>query len=422
MKLIKAISTSSGKLASLGQAPWAVADQALISLTNFVTMVLLARGMSQADFGWFTILYSILLFANSLQSGLITQPHNILGTSRHGEDYAIYTTSTAISQVALAAVASLLAAAAWLVARVEGWEEAPLLLALVPSIAAWQLQEFARRVLYTEGRTAAAFVNDIVSYGGQTLAIATLWWPGGLTAERALYAIAATSALAAALGGWQVRRSFAPRLNRSALVENWHFGKWLAGAELVGHWLSTQMFVYLAAAVLGVAAAGILRAIHTTFGPARVLIYALNTVLPIRFTRDLAIGGKAGLRAGLRTTALLVLPPLGGFCALVALWPGALLGLLYGDRYAGGATVLALYSGAMFLSYVATIVSATLLAQRRSRTVFNNRLQASLIALPVGWLLIGVLGVHGAVLGMGAMYVALVLLSWRAFLQAEPDE
>ena len=60
----------------LGKAPWAVADQLLISATNFATMVLLARGLSQEAFGSFTLIYSVLLFANSLQSGLITKPHN----------------------------------------------------------------------------------------------------------------------------------------------------------------------------------------------------------------------------------------------------------------------------------------------------------------------------------------------------------
>ena len=56
--------------------------------------------LSQEAFGSFTLIYSVLLFANSLQSGLITQPHNILGVTRHG---------TAISQLFLGAVAALAA-------------------------------------------------------------------------------------------------------------------------------------------------------------------------------------------------------------------------------------------------------------------------------------------------------------------------
>ncbi len=212
----------------LGKAPWAVADQLLISATNFATMVLLARGLSQEAFGSFTLIYSVLLFANSLQSGLITQPHNILGIARHGEDYTCYTTSTAVSQLFFGAVAALAVLAAWAVARCAAWSVAPLLLTLAPSIVFWQLQEFVRRILYTEGRLAAAFVNDSISYGGQALAIAALWWLDGLTAPLALGALAATSAIAAALGGWQIRGSLAGRIDPSVCAENWHFGKWLA--------------------------------------------------------------------------------------------------------------------------------------------------------------------------------------------------
>ena len=101
----------------LGRSPWAVADQLLISATNLATMVLLARGLSQEAFGSFTLIYSVLLFANSLQSGLITQPHNILGVTRHGGDYTCYTTSTAVSQLFFGAVAALAVLAAWAVAR-----------------------------------------------------------------------------------------------------------------------------------------------------------------------------------------------------------------------------------------------------------------------------------------------------------------
>ena len=151
----------------LGKAPWAVADQMLISATSFVTMALLARSLSQEAFGSFILIYSVLPFANSLQSGLITQPHNILGGTRHGGDYTCYTTSTAVSQLFLGALAALAVLAAWAVARSAAWSVAPLLLTLAPSIVFWQLQEFVRRILYTEERLAAAFANDLISYGGR---------------------------------------------------------------------------------------------------------------------------------------------------------------------------------------------------------------------------------------------------------------
>ena len=158
--------------------------------------------------------------------------------------------------------------AAWAVARYAAWSVAPLLLTLAPSIVFWQLQEFVRRVLYTEGRLAAAFVNDSISYGGQALAIAALWWLDGLTAPLALGALAATSAIAAALGGWQIRGSLAGRIDPSVSRRTGISGNGSSPTRSLARG-SSYLFVYLGAAMLGRAVAAILQAIQTIFGPAR---------------------------------------------------------------------------------------------------------------------------------------------------------
>src|SRR5438105_13187058 len=86
-----------------GRSYWGLADQLLISFTNFVTMILVAKGLhDKAAFGTFTLVYSALLFANILQFALVTQPHNVIGAARQGEDYCLYTTATAFVQILLA--------------------------------------------------------------------------------------------------------------------------------------------------------------------------------------------------------------------------------------------------------------------------------------------------------------------------------
>ena len=390
-----------------GKTHWAVADQVLISGTNFLLMILLARGLSTEAFGGFSLIYSVLLFANALQSALVTQAHNVLGVRYQGEEYARYTTSAAIFQLVLVASLSLLALAAWTFAHISALSEAPLLLALVPSILGWQLQEFARRVLYTERRLAAAFANDLISYGCQSLVIASLWWMEALTAPLALYALAATSAVAAIVGGWQIRGSLCRRVDPAAFRENWHYGKWLTASAFVGHWLSAEAFTYMAAAMLGVAAAGILRAVNLVFGPTRVLYYVFLTMLPIRFSRTLAEDGAPALRAQLRKVHLVAIPTIGGYCLLVAVFAEPLLRLFFGDKYAGNGSVLMLYAALTFFVFMSMIVTAALLANRQTRHVFLSQLLAGVLAIPVGATLIYAVGVRGAVLGMIANNLAL---------------
>jgi O-antigen/teichoic acid export membrane protein len=404
-----------GILIRLGNTSWAVADQGLISATNFITMILLARGLSPADFGGFTLIYSVLLFAGTFQSALITQPHNILGTTRRGEDYGRYTMTTAVVQICGLAVAALLVLAVAGFTYAANREVAPLLLTLAPSIVAWQLQEFVRRVLYTEQRLAAAFSNDVISYGGQTVAVAALWRHDVLTAPVALYALAATSALAAAYGLWQLRGSLAWGLDRATVRENWHFGKWLAGGELL-RWLSSvEMYQYLTAAILGTAATGMLKSAQIIFGPARLISFSLASVLPIRFARTLAATGRAGLDAQLKMVYLLIVPLLGSYCLLVAMSAGTLLRLLYGDKYSGGVRVLTLYAASAFLAYLMQVMSAALRATRLTRCIFRVYVYTSLIAVSLGWLLIKTFAAEGALIGMILTSLIANFLFWRAY-------
>lgn len=247
------------------------------------------------------------------------------------------------------------------------------------------------------------------------MAIAALWQQEALTAPLALYALAATSAVAVVLGGWQICGSLARHADPSAFLENWNYGKWLAASAVVGFWLSSELFIYMAAAVVGVAAAGILRAVTIVFGPTRVLAYVFSSVLPIRFARMLADAGPSALRAELKTTYLLALPVMGGYCLLAAIFAEPLLRLLYREKYVGQASVLALYAVYTFIVYVAMIVTAALLANRQTRQVFSSHLYAGLISLPIGLITIVALGVHGAVLGMIANYAVACLLLRRAY-------
>lgn len=406
----------------VGKGVWGLGDQMLISGTNFVTMVFLARALGPAAFGAFVLTYTVLQFANSLQGALIIQPHSVLGATRQGREYVDYTASTCVAQLALAALAALLAFVAAVVAYAWGWSVAPLLLALAPTAVAWQLQEFVRRVLYTELRFGAAFANDVVSYGGQTVAIVALAWLGELTAPRGLYAIAVTSAMAAAVGVWQLRSSLFGRFHWQAIDDNWRYGRWLGGAE-IGYWLSSQMYLYLSGMMLGPLAAGVMKAGYIIFGPARVLGFFLRTVLPTWFARTLAADGKLGLHAQIKMVYLASIPVLGAYCLLVALLADPLVRLLYGDKYAGHTTVVVLYAVFAFTAFMASIVSSALRAQRKTRYIFATQM-AAMGTLPAGWLLIRQFGVEGAVAGMILTSLVLnVSYGWayrRGLQQADP--
>jgi O-antigen/teichoic acid export membrane protein len=404
---------------------WALSDQVMISGTNFATMVLIARafGDRQADFGTFSVIYGIYLWCNIFQGTLVSQAHNVLGATRSGDDYRRYTTSTALEQLIMVALEAALTIPIAIFAYCLGWSSWALLVALVPTIIAWQLQEFVRRVLYTEGRYLDAFLNDVISYGGQTLVIVGLYFAsahGGpkFSGVAALYALAATSAAGAILGAWQIRRSLSRGFSWADLKENWHFGKWLAGGELLNWCSSIHMMVWWAALLIGVVASADLRAAQILFGPMRVITFFLDTVLPTRFARKLHREGPAAMHRNVRSVYLILAPSVGLYCLALAIFPKPLLTLMFDAKYAASAAmILKLYSLCAFLTYMQRVVVAALSAARQTRYIFAGSVIGCVVALVMGPLMIYQFHAAGAIISMILTSLIVMILYYRAYLQ-----
>jgi O-antigen/teichoic acid export membrane protein/thymidylate kinase len=403
-----------GALALLRKWSWGVADQGLISATNFVTMVLLARGLGPASFGAFSLVYGALLFANGIQGALILHPHSVLSAARIGRDYRDYTASTGVAQLLLSAAAVLLAAAVGCVSALAQWPLTPTIFALAPCIIAWQAHEYVRRVLYDERRLRGAFWNDAVCYGGQTMAVAGLWAMEALTAPLALWAMAAASAAAAAVGARQIRTSLTGRVSLPLLAENWRLGKWLTGAE-VGYWASSQTYLYLTGLLVGSAAAGVMRAAYVIFGPVRILGFFLRAVLPNSFARALAGDGKAAMHEQVKSVWSGVAPLTAAYCLLAAVFADPLVRVLYGNQFAGHSRVVALYAVFAFVALMTSVITSALRAGRLARHLFISQLWATALALPVGWVLIAHLGIEGAVVGMILTNLVVGLSNYLAY-------
>jgi O-antigen/teichoic acid export membrane protein len=404
-----------------GKNIWAMGDQVLISGTNFLTTVLIARALLPSVFGTFTLVYSALLLANIFQSTLITQAHNVLGANRTGEPYRRYTTSTALSQLMLLGIEAAISLIVVLVAQWKGSPNTRLLMWVAPAIIAWQLQEFIRRVLYTECRFAAAFWNDSISYGVQTILVAFLWFTKELTGVSAMFALTVTSAAAVILGLYQIQKSLEWNFDPSILFENWTFGKWLIGGELVQWFASLQLYLFLAAYMLGTHATGELKAAQTIFGPTRVFSFYLGTVLPIRFARALAKKGSQAVDSLLLHSAIRVLPLLGLYCFLIALFPRLLMQLMFGRDYAGTPAVLSLYSIYAFMTYAQTLLVSVLTAKRLTHTIFIANVYGTLITLAMSYWIISYFKVAGATIAIGISSLIITAYLWHAYQKSRGD-
>lgn len=387
----------------LRKGVWGLCDQALISASNFVTTVVLARVLAPTDFGAFTLVYAAIFFAIALQAALITRPHNVLGPTHSGAVYRRYTTATAMSQIALTGMLAVVALVAAVAGRAAAWGVAPLLIPLVPALVAWQLQEFIRRVLYTEGRLRAAFANDLVSYGAQAVGIGALAGFGRLTGPRALSVIALTSAIAAAWGVRTMKDSFDRRAIRNPMREkwiadNWRFGKWIFGATLVSS-ASSQFYPVLLGGFVSLAEAGVFRAVLTLFGPARILLLAMETALTPAAARVFAERGQAALHSFIGRVVTITAPIMAGYGLVASVLATPILVTLYGDRYRPYGWLLICFALAYALAYLQVPALIALEGRQASAPVFHASLWSGLAALIVAVVAVRLFGLLGAALG-----------------------
>ncbi|MBI1942051.1 MAG: oligosaccharide flippase family protein [Betaproteobacteria bacterium] len=413
-------------LARLGPAAWAVADQCVVSAANFLTVYVFARTMSAAAFGAFAIAQTALLLLTSMQSALLAQPHNVLGARLEGTRYRSFTTALLLAQAAgSVALCGLLAAAGLLLSASISPRGGSVVLALALAALPWMGQELVRRVLYTRGESRAALANDLLTYGLQLCGAIVLVRALGESArpETALAVLGWSSLAGVAAGAWQLRGHVALRgLERAALrasiAEVWGFGKWL-GAQNALAWLGTQGHAWIVAVMLGAEQVGLYRAATHLVNVLNPIRQAAYNYLPARGSLSYRDGGGAGLALWMRKVSrVLALAPL-PLCALLVAFPGPLLALAYGDKYASVelALILALSAASQYFTFIKYPFDVGILALGSPRSIFLLYLLPVLMLFTTGVALVHFLGILGVPLSGILINSVLLAATVAAYLR-----
>ncbi len=416
----RVVQAASGAVSRQGARDWllAAADQGLISLSNFLAGVYLARMLDPTQFGVYAVGFLLLHGIGAVQEGIILQPLSTLGAMLGAPRFGRYLTATGVIQIVQASASALaVAVGGWTLTRLGNDTAGPTLFGLWFVFLVWQPQEFLRRLFYPARRIRDAVLNTAVASG---LRLAVLVWFGSrgeLTGIAGMHAIAWGALAALPLGVWQARKLW----QRSGLDlrgtwrENWAFGRWVLGGQLAA-WVSLEVYPIMAAGLISFAAAGAYRAVQTLVAPVHVVIAALDPFLTPRAARAEARLGRAALRRVLRLAFVFLVVPVLAYLLLVTLAAPALLELLFGDKYVAYAPAVALFAlqYALWFTYFPFLVG--LKALQRTRPIFIAHGLAIVAMFTLGVALIQWFGVYGAVLGQVLnVLIALTVigLAWR---------
>lgn len=295
---------------------WGLGDQALSSLTNFVLSFLVARSVSPAHFGAFSLAFTVYLTAMGVSRTQTTDPFlvrfsGVSETSwRRGARAA---TGFAASLGALAGVGCLLA----------GWalgppEDGPFV-ALGLVLPGLLLQDSWRLIFFADRKGKLAFSNDLVWALALFAALGALLLAGRNDVFFLTLAWGLAASVAALVGVLQSRVIPAP-----AKAMGWFKEQRDLSARFFGEFLAEygagHLAVFGVGIVAGLAALGTLRAGLLLLGPLNVIFMGVGMIAVPEGARFLAASGPGQL---LRSAVLIA-----AFLAAAALAWGGLVALI----------------------------------------------------------------------------------------------
>ncbi len=376
-----------------GRASWTLIDQCVVSGGNFLLNVLLARVMSEDDYGEFALFLGAIFLLRTVDYSFISYPVSLRLAVAADHERPRLLGNTALLAAGLSVV--LVAVMAGCTALLE---EDNILLPACLCYLCWQAHETPRRMLLGDVRFRSAVAGDAVAYIGQVLLIAGLLWVDVVSLTSTLYAMSATFVAGSIV---HARRS---RFAWPSLPESWRMaGEYLA----IGKWsvvsyalvlIRVQMFPWLLAAIAGVAATASFQAAMNIVGAMNPVILGIGNAIPqVAATGHAAGGVRAGWHGAFRYL-LFGLVPITLMCAVTVAFPALLLRAAYGpiSPYLVVAVGLQLFALSNLLDYVAEVISKTLLGVQAGRLAFVVNLIAVLVALALALAFVGTYGVLGA--------------------------
>lgn len=401
--------------ASVSRPVLSLADQAVVSATNFATAIAVGRFSGEEELGLYSLGFSLVLFGLCVQQALVAMPFTVHNPKLSTAEQPEYAGAVLSHQGVLSALLVIgFLSAAILIGGAFGGVLATLSLA-TPCV---MLREFIRRFLFAHLEIGRALVVDVAVLLVQVSAIVTLGLTETLSAGSAFAASGGACLVAAA--GWFVmsRRQFALRGERVAgdAVRSWGLGRWiLAGnAALLGqayamHWV---LAIFVDEAMTGVFAA-----CSTIVDFSNIAVLGLSNLAAPQMARAHGEDGVAGVVQEVRRFTLLLGGFMAVFCLVVSLIGGRAVVWLFGRDYAGNGPTVALLAIAALVYAVGLGPANGLLVIEKAHVNFLATLLGLAMSLTAATILIPLAGVRGAagcyLIGASVSAAVRVGVFWR---------
>lgn len=361
----------------------AIAAQLSQALGSFVLQLLAARALGAAGLGLFALVYSVLVMASAVSTGLIGDSLTMLDRQRDPLRSGLQ--RWGVTAALTSGLAAAVAAAVSQTLSLRGS------LLLGAALAVFLLEDALRRLLMATMRFWSLVIVDCAGLAVSlaTLGLATLAGPLTIDAFLLALLLGQTAAGVVAIPLLpRVERRLAP-WRPAAMAEVGRFGFWRGAQQSIRPTMLTVARLLIILAV-GRAAFGQLEAGRVYMAPAMLLVQGVGTYLMSSYARRKHVALEAMLHKADRASVLMlgVAVGLGGLATLTAPVLGP---LVTGGSY--DLAPVAVFGWAMYAASSAAVMPFASLAAVRGRQplIVTLRIADSALSILCLWLVLFVL-------------------------------
>ncbi len=399
--------------------PWlhkggcAVLDQGLISGSNFVVSILLARWLVPEQYGAYAVAFGFFVLLSLVYGSLVLEPMAVFGGSSYRKSLRGYLGSLIWIHVAM----SLAIAAAFGGSAFIAWKVAPAsglggaLAGVTIASPCVLLFWLARRSFYLELSPAKAAVGALI-YFAISLGLLFLVYRRGLLSPFSAFVLIGIAALGTGIYLLvRLQKELRPGPFDHPVSEvwgrHWRYGCW-ALLSCVASWVPANIYYALLGSFKTMAQSGQLKALMNLTLPVEQVKVALGLLFLPYAASVIGREGKASAGALSRRMTLVAVGIAIAYWAVILFWQGAAFHALYSGRYIEVTHLLpivALGSIAWCGSFGSAIALRAMESPSSVFVAFALATAASLvIGIPATWFY----GLSGAIWGTNVSDV----LSW----------
>jgi len=391
---------------------YSLLDQALVSGSNFLSTIIIARILGLNDFGIFATLWIILLFINSLHVSIIVFP--MMSLIPKQEKLKNYFASLLVGQLLFVIIAFALALlfSLFYTTKMNLNISFNTIILFSLTVGLYHMQDFYRRYFFSLKKFLDVFIIDILTYLLRVIILIYLFMASiPLSLENIFLIFVITFLLGAIIGVIKYEFVINYQSLKNNFIEQWSLSKWLLPSGLM-QWSSINLFLVVASFLLGPTIVGIIRLGQNIVMAFNVVLQGIENFIPTDASQIFINQGIKPLIEYLTKVTSIGLSFILFFGGLVAYFSKEILLLVYGNTYVEYNDVVIWYAIILIFMFLLVVFRIFLRTTNHTKIWFKAYSITSIYSLIVVYPLLTQYGIYGVLLGILSAHIVLIVSTY----------